>query len=177
MSEKHKVLIMRCDKYDSEKIAGIVKEGMEELGVRPTGNVLLKPNAVLAHPEVFPHAFTRPEFIDGVISATKERAEDAKEIAIGERSGITIPTRFNFKMAGYNKVIKKHKIKAHYFDETKQVPFELKKKEKETEKNLKSTKKSVENKNLPKLKPELKLELELKPELKLKSEPKSVTLI
>jgi uncharacterized protein (DUF362 family) len=129
MSEKHKVLIMRCDKYDSEKIASIVKKGMEELGVRPTGKVLLKPNAVIAHPEVFPHAFTRPEFIDGVISATKERAEDTKEIAIGERSGITIPTRFNFKMAGYNKIIKKHKIKAYYFDETKQVPFELKKKE------------------------------------------------
>ncbi len=129
MSEKHKVLIMRCDKYDSEKIASIIKKGMEELGVKPTGKVLLKPNTVIAHPEIFPHAFTRPEFIDGVISATKELAEDAKEIAIGERSGITLATRFCFKMAGYNKIIKKHKIKAYYFDETKQVPFELKKKE------------------------------------------------
>jgi uncharacterized protein (DUF362 family) len=129
MSEKYKVLIMRCDKYDPEKIYSIVKKGMQELDVWPTGNILLKPNVIIAHPEVFPNAFTRSEFLDGVISATKERAKDIKEIAVGERSAITIPTRFAFKMAGYNKVIKKHKIKSYYFDESKQVPFKLKKKE------------------------------------------------
>ena len=41
MEKKHKVLIRRCDDYDPEKIYGIVKEGMEELGVRPTGEILL----------------------------------------------------------------------------------------------------------------------------------------
>lgn len=129
MAEKHKVLIMRCDQYDPAKIYRVVKKGMEELGVRPTGKILLKPNAVIAHPEIFPHAFTRPEFLDGVISATKERAENPQEIAVGERSGITIPTRFCFQMAGYNKVIKKQKIKAYYFDESRQLPFKLKSKE------------------------------------------------
>jgi len=118
---------MRCDEYDPEKIRGIVKEGMEDLGVRPSGRILLKPNVVIAHPEIFPHAFTRKEFLDGVISATKARAEGAKEIALGERSGITLPTRFTFKMAGYPEVIKKHRIKTYYFDEVKQVPVELKK--------------------------------------------------
>ena len=122
MTEKHKVLIMRCDQYDPAKIYRVVKKGMEELGIRPTGKILLKPNAVIAHPEIFPHAFTRPEFLDGVISATKERAENPQEIAVGERSGITIPTRFCFQMAGYNKVIKKQKIKAYYFDESRQLP-------------------------------------------------------
>ena len=56
---KHKVMIMRCEDYDSEKICGIIKEGMEELDIRPAGRVLLKPNVVIAHPEVFPHAFTK----------------------------------------------------------------------------------------------------------------------
>jgi len=107
---KHKVLIMRCDEYDHDRIVGIVKEGMEELDVKPSGRILLKPNVVIAHPEVFPHAFTRKEFLDGVISATKDKAENVKEIAVGERSGITIPTRFNFKNAGYPEVIKKHNI-------------------------------------------------------------------
>ena len=125
METKHKVLIMRCANYDAEKIAGIVKEGMEELGVKPTGKILLKPNVVLAHPEVFPNAFTRKEFLDGVISATKKSAHNVKEIAVGERSGITIPTRFNFKNAGYNEIIKKHKVKAYYFDEVVQVPVKL----------------------------------------------------
>ncbi len=102
---KHKVLIMRCDEYDPDKIAGIIKEGMEELNVKPSGRILLKPNVVIAHPEVFPHAFTRKEFLDGVISATKGKGENVEEIAIGESSGITVPTRYNFKNAGYPEVI------------------------------------------------------------------------
>jgi len=122
---RQKVLIMRCDDYDPEKISGIIKEGMEELCIKPSGRILLKPNVVIAHPEIFPHAFTRAEFLDGVIKATKERVDKVEELAVGERSGITIPTRFTFKNAGYQDVIKKHKIKAYYFDEVRQVPVEL----------------------------------------------------
>jgi len=125
MEKAHKVLIRRCDEYDSDKIAAIVKEGMQELGVTPSGNILLKPNVVLAHPEIFPYAFTRKEFLDGVIAATREVARDIREIAVGERSGITISTHFNFKNAGYPEIIKKHGIKAHYFDEVKQVPVKI----------------------------------------------------
>jgi uncharacterized protein (DUF362 family) len=125
MQAKHRVLIMRCNAYDPDRIRGIVKEGMLELGVRPTGRVLLKPNVVMAHPEIFPHAFTRKEFLDGVIGATKETAVDAKEIAVGERSGITIPTRYNFKNAGYPEVFRKHKVKVYHFDEVKQVPVSI----------------------------------------------------
>jgi uncharacterized protein (DUF362 family) len=123
---KPKVIIRRCEVYDADRIAGIVKEGMEELGIRPEGRILLKPNVVIAHPEIFPYAFTRKEFLDGVIAATKARAQKVKEIAVGERSGITIPTRFSFKNAGYPEIIRKHKIKTYYFDESKQVPIQLK---------------------------------------------------
>ena len=126
MDAKHKVLIMRCDRYDPDTIAGIVREGMQELGVRPTGRVLLKPNVVIAQKDVFPHAFTRAEFLDGVLTATRQEAENVKEIAVGERSGITIPTRFCFANAGYKPVLKKHKAKAYYFDETRNVPVPLK---------------------------------------------------
>jgi len=127
MEKKPKVLIMRCDVYDADKIAGIVKDGMAELGVVPSGNILLKPNVVMAHKAFFPHAFTRAAFLDGVIAATKERAQHVKEIAVGERSGITIPTRYNFKQAGYLEVIKKQRVKTYYFDEVKHVPFTLEK--------------------------------------------------
>ncbi len=123
--KKHKVLIMRCDEYDPDIIGSIIKEGMQELHVQPRGKILLKPNVVIAHPEVFPHAFTRKEFLDGAIWATKACAQDVEEVAVGERSGITIPTRYNFKNAGYPPVIKKHAIKTYYFDEVKQVPVPL----------------------------------------------------
>jgi uncharacterized protein (DUF362 family) len=92
MHDKEKVLIMRCDHYDADTIAGIVAEGMETLNVTPRGKILLKPNVVMAHPEWFPHAFTRKEFMDGVITATRNKAVDVDEISVGERSGITIPT-------------------------------------------------------------------------------------
>lgn len=126
MDKKHKVMIMRCDEYDPRKIEGIIKEGMQELGVRPAGRVLLKPNTVIAHPEVFPYAFTRKEVIDGTLGAVKAMAQDITELAVGERSGITIPTRWCFKNAGYPAVIKKHGARIHYFDETRQVPVGLK---------------------------------------------------
>jgi len=116
---------MRCESYDAERIAGLVSEGMQELGVRPSGRVLLKPNVVLAQRQVFPHAFTRPEFLDGVLAATKAHAHDLRELAVGERSGITIPTRYSFKEAGYTPVIRRHGATAHYFDEVRQVPVQL----------------------------------------------------
>jgi len=127
MRKAYKVLIMRCDEYDPQKIEKIVKKGMEELSVVPSGNILLKPNVVIAHPQLFPEAFTRKEFLDGVLAATGKQAKKVKEIAVGERSGITIPTRFNFKNAGYPEVLKKHKVRTYYFDESKHVPFQLKK--------------------------------------------------
>jgi len=124
---EHKVIIRRCNEYDPELISKIIQEGMEELGVKPFGNVLLKPNTVIAHQEIFPYAFTRKEFLDGVLDATKKVAENVKKIGVGERCGITIPTRFCFENAGYPEVIKKHKAKVHYFDEEQSVPVELKK--------------------------------------------------
>jgi uncharacterized protein (DUF362 family) len=123
---KQKVLIMRCDDYDPDKIFRIVQAGMDELGVKPSGKVLLKPNVVLAHQEIFAHAFTRKEFLEGVIRATQSRAGHGSEITVGERSGITIPTRYNFQNAGYPDVFKRHNVKACYFDEVRQVPVSIK---------------------------------------------------
>jgi len=125
VSNKEKVLIMRCNRYDADRIAGIIKEGMEELNTVPTGRILLKPNVVIAHPDVFPYAFTRKEFLSGAIAATKQMAQGASEIAVGERSGITLPTRWTFKNAGYPEVIKTHGVKAYYFDEAEQVPVKI----------------------------------------------------
>jgi len=122
---KQKVLIMRCDSYDVQRIAGIVAEGMEELGALPRGRAILKPNCVIAHPDVFPHAFTRKEFLEGVILATKKKGRDLEELAVAERSGITVPTRFCFKMAGYPDAIKRHGLRTYYLDEAKHVPVKL----------------------------------------------------
>lgn len=125
MPKKHKVLLMRCASYDPGKISGIIKEGMQELGVKPYGRVMLKPNVVIAQKDYFPHAFTRSEFLEGALDAIKHQSENIVELSVGERSGITIPTRFSFKNARYPQVIKKYKAKTYYFDEERQVAVKL----------------------------------------------------
>ena len=125
MPSPYKVLIRKCDSYDPDRIAGIIREGMVEMGIKPNGRILLKPNAVIAHPEIFPHAFTRKEFLDGALTATLECAEPDADIAVGERSGITIPTRWAFRNAGYPSVLNKHGVKAVYFDEQRHVPVRI----------------------------------------------------
>ncbi|NNG01790.1 MAG: DUF362 domain-containing protein [Desulfobacteraceae bacterium] len=146
MTKKARVIIMRCDDYDADLISRIVSDGMRHLDVRPQGRVLIKPNTVIAHPRLFPHAFTRKEFLEGVIMAINAisglvsgstsgstsgpisgpisgpTSRLITELAVGERCGITIPTRFAFKHAGYGPVLRRHRVKTYYFEETAQVP-------------------------------------------------------
>lgn len=122
--KRPRVIIRHCDSYDPEKIRQIIREGLEELDLRPEGRTLVKPN-VVASGEHFPHAFTRPEFAEGVVLALKDRAENVDEIAIGERCGITMPTRFAFKHGGYNQLSKKTKTPLYHFEECTQVEVPL----------------------------------------------------
>ncbi len=115
------VIIRHCDRYDPEEIRRIVREGLEELGLRPHGHTLIKPNLVASGP-LFQHAHTRPEFAEGVIMALKDRDDGrVTELAIGERCGITVPTRVAFDGAGYNPMIKRQGIKQYFFEEEQQV--------------------------------------------------------
>lgn len=123
---KPQVILRHCDTYEPARIARIISEGMEELDVRPHGRTMVKPNTVIAHHRFFPHAFTRPEFLDGLLAGIKSRDEDISELYVGERCGITIATRYAFATAGYPRVLRKHRIRAEYFDEGRQVRVDLK---------------------------------------------------
>lgn len=117
-----RVIIRRCPTYDAERIRTIVREAMEELDLRPFGRTLVKPNLVIADQKLFPHAFTRPEFADGVLGALRDRDDGRMtELGVGERCGITIPTRMVFKESGYGPVMARHRAKRYLFDEVRQV--------------------------------------------------------
>jgi uncharacterized protein (DUF362 family) len=120
--QKARVIIRHCDEYDPERIRVIVREALEELGLEPHGRTLLKPNIVMAG-EGFEHAFTRPEFVEGVLLGLKDRSTGKMtELAVGERCGITIPTRFVFEASGMEAMVKRHKdVKRYYFEEEPQV--------------------------------------------------------
>lgn len=120
------VIIRHCPDYDVDRIQTIAREGLEALDLRPHGRTLLKPN-VVASGELFPHAYTRAEFVEGVLRALKERATpDLEELAVGERCGITIPTRYAYKGAEYYEMVKRvGDVKLYHFEEESQVevPF------------------------------------------------------
>ena len=84
----HPTVILRvCDSYDPQRIRQIVREGLEELNLRPRGRTLLKPNLVASGP-LFENAYTRPEFTEGVLLALRDRQTGPlEELAVGERCG------------------------------------------------------------------------------------------
>jgi uncharacterized protein (DUF362 family) len=116
-----RVIIRRCPSYDVERIRTIVREGLEELDLRPHGRTLVKPNVVASGP-TFKHAYTRPEFVEGVVRALQDRDDGrVKELAVGERCGITIPTRTAFDGADYYPMFKRTGVKHYHFEEEPQV--------------------------------------------------------
>src|SRR5438034_9977222 len=102
LDQTPRVLIRDCRSYDPKRIHAIVREGLEELGLRPHGRTLVKPNLVAAGP-LFPHAHTRVEFMEGVLAALRDRAEGMTELAVGERCGITVPTRMAFDESAFTR--------------------------------------------------------------------------
>lgn len=120
-----RVILRHCDDYDVAEIRRIVREGMEELGVRPHGRTLVKPNVVASGAQ-FPHAYTRPEFTEGVLLALRDRDAGAmSELAVGERCGITVPTRMAFSDAGYYPMFERTGVKHYHFEEEPQVEVRL----------------------------------------------------
>jgi uncharacterized protein (DUF362 family) len=121
-----KVIIRSCRSYDAEAIRKIVREGMAELGLTPSGRTLVKPNLVAAG-EMFPYAYTRPEFGEGVLRALQDVGGEAMtELAAGERCGITVPTRLAFRDSGWDDMLGRLSgVKRYCFEEEQQVEIPL----------------------------------------------------
>ncbi len=122
-----RVLIRHCEAYDAERIRAIVRDGLRELGLVPTGRTLVKPNLVAAGPS-FPYAFTRPEVGEGVVRALRDvGAGTMTELAVGERCGITFPTRYAFAGSGWDAMLERvnsageMRVKRYLFEEEPQV--------------------------------------------------------
>jgi uncharacterized protein (DUF362 family) len=128
---KPKVILRSCRDYDPERIRQIIREGLDELGLRPFGRTLVKPNLVAAGP-LFPYAYTRPEFGEGVLRALRDvggtpgaAGASMTELAAGERCGITVPSRVAFRESGWDAMLKKIDVKRYCFEESQQVEIPL----------------------------------------------------
>ncbi|MCJ7588372.1 MAG: DUF362 domain-containing protein [Candidatus Aminicenantes bacterium] len=124
---KQKVILRRCSDYNPEKISGIIREGIEAFGLSPRigGKITIKPNVVFAHHKIAPSAFTRPEFLDGLVTALKARAAGELRISVAEKCGAAIPTVRMFRRAGYYPLRRKHGLRLVPMEEVKKVKVPL----------------------------------------------------
>jgi uncharacterized protein (DUF362 family) len=117
-----RVILRVCPEYDAERVRSVVREGLRDLGLSPHGRTLVKPNLVSAG-EMFAHAHTRAEFAEGVLRALKDVGEPSmSELAVGERCGITIPTRYAFANSGFDAMLGRVPgVRRYCFEEVSQV--------------------------------------------------------
>jgi uncharacterized protein (DUF362 family) len=116
------VILRRCADYDVDRIRGLAREALSDLGLAPRGRTLVKPNLVAAG-ETFPHAHTRAEVAEGVLRALKDAgASSMTELAVGERCGITMPTRLAFTRSGFDAMLERvGGVRRYLFEEVPQV--------------------------------------------------------
>jgi len=121
MRTQEKVILRNVSTYNPETIKKIIQEGLQDFGLdsRIKGNITIKPNVVMAHSKIAPSAFTRTEFLDGLISAFKAEKKGDLRITMAEKTGAGLPTSRMFKHAGYPRLKKKHKIKLLPIEEAK----------------------------------------------------------
>lgn len=118
------MIIRACPNYDVDAIQSIIGDALEALDLQPHGKTLVKPNCV-ASGDKFPHAYTRPEFLEGVLGAVNARAEPHATVQLGERCGITVPTRYAYREAGYYPMLERVGVEPVHFDEVGQVEIPL----------------------------------------------------
>ena len=129
MRKKEKVIVRRAPDYNPENIKKIIQEGLSEFGLnsRAKERITIKPNVVMAHHKIAPSAFTRPEFLDGLLGALTDGKKDSSKIVLAEKTGAGLPTSRMFRRAGYYKLKKKHKIKLLPIEASKKKTVHLQK--------------------------------------------------
>jgi uncharacterized protein (DUF362 family) len=129
MSAKPRVILCRAESYDPAAIAKIIQEGLDDFGLsrRVRGRVTIKPNVVMAHHKVTPSAYTRAEFLDGLLTALEQKSQGETSITVAEKCGAAIPTSRMFRRAGYYKLRKTHKFRLQPIEEARKKTVRLSK--------------------------------------------------
>jgi uncharacterized protein (DUF362 family) len=126
---RERVILRHVPDYDQKRIQSVIKEGLEEFGLIHSNHqrITIKPNVVMAHHKVAPSAYTRPEFLEGLLQALLSGNDVSPQITITEKCGAAIPTSRMFRRAGYYKLQKKHNIRVLPIEEAKKEKVSLKK--------------------------------------------------
>jgi uncharacterized protein (DUF362 family) len=119
-----RVILRRCETPDPARVHAIVRECFEELGVRPSGRVLIKPNVVTANRVYIHHSYTHPGVIEGIVSTLREGG--VSDITVGESSGIGIPPGLFLHEAGYDALARRIGVRLVDFNQDAATWVDLK---------------------------------------------------
>jgi uncharacterized protein (DUF362 family) len=125
-AKQRKVILRRCADFDPAVIRGIIKESIEELGEKPHGRTLVKPNVVTANKKYIHHSYTHPAFMEGLVEELKQHTP-AENITIGESSGFGVPPGLFLSEAGYFELGKKLGVGISDFNQESYQTVELSK--------------------------------------------------
>jgi uncharacterized protein (DUF362 family) len=118
-----RVIVRRCDSYDVSSIEKIVGQAIDDLGERPHGKILIKPNVVCSTP-VVRSAHTHTAVVEAAVNVLRRRAAGS-EISVGESGGMAIPTRLFFHHAGYSAMARRVGVPLRDFNEERWVRIRL----------------------------------------------------
>ena len=117
--KSYKVIVASCPEYNPETITSILSDALKTLSLQKplSGNIVIKPNLVMAHPKVATESYTRSEVVEGIIRTILKQGNDINKIDIVEKSGLGTTTATAFRHAGYRKLAKKYKVKLRAMEE------------------------------------------------------------
>lgn len=124
----YKVIIAACSDYDPDVISAKIAESVDQMVLpKPiSGKIVIKPNLVMAHPQVATESYTRSEVIEGLIRTVLQKGTAIERIDIVEKSGLGITTATAFRHAGYRNLARKYPIiRLRAMEESRQVRIGL----------------------------------------------------
>ena len=124
MKKRPQVILRKCADYDVDRIAGIVHESAQALGIRIAGKVFLKPNVVTANRRYIHNSYTHPDVTEAMVQVLRQ-GYTPESICIGESGGYGIPSRLFFKESGYMALAKRIGIDLYDLNEHRVVKVKL----------------------------------------------------
>ncbi len=127
--KKFQVYLGTCEVYNADSVASIIDEALNHLtlGKPISGNVVIKPNLVMAHSKVATESFTRKEVVEGIIKTILKRGSEIHRIDIVEKSGLGITTAGAFRNAGYKKLRQYEHVHLRAMEERRRTTVVLEK--------------------------------------------------
>jgi uncharacterized protein (DUF362 family) len=122
------VYLGACPAYQSEAIYKVLQKAFETIETEKpiSGNVVIKPNLVMAHPKVATEGFTRKQVVEAVLNLVRQRGKSVRRIDIVEKSGLGVTTAGMYRYAGYRSLTQTFPVRLRAMEEGERTLVSLK---------------------------------------------------